>query len=191
MFNWTNYYLTKRLILCRLIFQMHYTKKSPLDQVIAWCQTDVRTSRDHVIRFGLQIVYVCLYIRPSQYHHCAKLSEDIELIKCLSDTFCRVCKIKHIISVIHYTICRAVCFQFTHSPCDDWDNIYILCLIIITKSEVWNVILSLGLGHETMACLWICDMAWLLCRTFVSWWYLPQIWPSITTMLGTLLMIDT
>ena len=42
------------------------------------------------IRFGLQIVFVCLYITPSHYH-CANLSEDIEPIKCLSDIFCRVC----------------------------------------------------------------------------------------------------
>ena len=33
------------------------------------------------IRFGLQIVFVCLYITTSHYHHCAKLSEYIELIK--------------------------------------------------------------------------------------------------------------
>ena len=44
------------------------------------------------IRFGLQIVLVCLYSTPSHYHHCANLSEDIELIKCLSDIFCRVCE---------------------------------------------------------------------------------------------------
>ena len=44
------------------------------------------------IRFGLQIVLVCLYITPSHYHHCANLSEDIELIKCLSDIFCQVCE---------------------------------------------------------------------------------------------------
>ena len=35
------------------------------------------------IRFGLQIVLVCLYSTPSHYHHCANLSEGIELIKCL------------------------------------------------------------------------------------------------------------
>ena len=35
-------------------------------------------------------------------------------------------KIKHILSVIHYTICGAVCFHFTHFSCDYWDNIYIL-----------------------------------------------------------------
>ena len=42
------------------------------------------------IRFGLQIVFVCLYITPSHYHPCANLSEDIEIMNCLSDIFCRV-----------------------------------------------------------------------------------------------------
>ena len=71
------------------------------------------------MRFGLQIVLVCLYSTPSHYHHYAYLSEGIELIKCQSDIFCRVCKIKHILSVIHYTICGVVCFQFTHFSCDN------------------------------------------------------------------------
>ena len=31
-----------------------------------------------------------LYITPSHYNHCAHLSEDNELIKCLSDIFCPV-----------------------------------------------------------------------------------------------------
>ena len=30
--------------------------------------------------------------------------------------------------------------------------------------------------------LWICDMARLLRGTFVSWWYLPRIWPFVTDM---------
>ena len=37
-----------------------------------------------------------------------------------------VSKIKHILSVIHCTICGAVCFQFTHFSCDDCENIYTL-----------------------------------------------------------------
>ena len=37
-----------------------------------------------------------------------------------------VSKIKHILSVIHYTICGAVCFQFTHFSYDDWENRYTL-----------------------------------------------------------------
>ena len=78
------------------------------------------------IRFGLQILLVCLYSTPSHYHHCADLSEGIELIKCLSDIYFVDCvnTIKHILSVIHYTRCGAVCFQFTHFCCDDWENIY-------------------------------------------------------------------
>ena len=42
--------------------------------------------------FGLADLFVCLYITPSHYHHCANVSEDIELIKCLSDIVCRVCE---------------------------------------------------------------------------------------------------
>ena len=38
--------------------------------------------------------------------------------------------IKHILSAIHstinYTICGTVCFQFTHTPRDDWENIWTL-----------------------------------------------------------------
>ena len=92
-------------------------------------------STNSQIRFDLKIVFVYLYIASSHYHHCASLYEDIELIKCLSDIVCRVCKIRHILSVIHYKTRGAVCFQLTHFPCDDWENIYILCLIIIIESE--------------------------------------------------------
>ena len=33
-----------------------------------------------------------------------------------------------------------------------WLRWYILCLIIIIKSEVWTITHCLGLGHETMVC---------------------------------------
>ena len=69
------------------------------------------------------------------------------------------------------------------------ERIYILCLIIIIKSEVLTSTHCLWLCHETMVCavclsifLWICDMAGLLRGTFVSWWYLPRNWPSVTDM---------
>ena len=69
------------------------------------------------------------------------------------------------------------------------ERIYILCLITIIKSAVWTITHCLGLGNETMVCavclfifLWICDMAGLLRATFVSWWYLHRIWPSVTDM---------
>ena len=67
--------------------------------------------------------------------------------------------------------------------------IYILCLNIIIKSEIWTITHCLGSGHEIMVCavclsifLWICDMAGFLRGTFVSWWYLPRIWPPVTDM---------
>ena len=71
-----------------------------------------------------------------------------------------------------------------------WLREYILCLIIIIiKLEVWTITHCLGLGHETMVStvclsrfLWICDMAGLLRGTFVCWWYLLRIWPSVTDM---------
>ena len=49
-------------------------------------------SSNNWVRFGLLIAFVCLYVTPSHYHHCANLSEYIELIKYLSDIFCRVCE---------------------------------------------------------------------------------------------------
>ena len=52
----------------------------------------VYDSANSRIRFGLQIVFVCFYITPSHYHHCANLFEDVEHIKYLSDIFCRVCE---------------------------------------------------------------------------------------------------
>ena len=77
------------------------------------------------IHFGLQIVFVCLYITPSHYHHCANLSEDIELINARQIYFVEcVSKIEHILSVTHHTIYGAVCFQFTHFHCDDCENTY-------------------------------------------------------------------
>ena len=102
------------------------------------------------IRFGLQIVFVCLYSPPSHYHHCASLSEGIELIKGLSDIFCRVCKIKHILSVFHDTKCGALYVFGLPISLVKIEGIYILCLIIIIKLEVWTITHCLGLGHETM-----------------------------------------
>ena len=68
-------------------------------------------------------------------------------------------KIKHILSVIHCTICGAVCFQFTHFLCDDWENIYIYIYIYIYTLSYYhhqigsmNYYPFLGLGHETMVC---------------------------------------
>ena len=79
------------------------------------------------IRFVLTIVFVCLYIIPSHYHHCANLSEDIELIKRLSDKFCSVCEYDkaYFLSYPWYTTWGCV-FSVYPFPCDDWEDIYTL-----------------------------------------------------------------
>ena len=91
------------------------------------------------MRFGLQITFVCLYITSSHYHHCANLSEDNELIKCLSDIFCRVCEWDkaHSLSYPLYNIWGCV-FAVYPFPLW-WLRGYILCFIIIIKSEVWTI----------------------------------------------------
>ena len=61
---------------------------------------DSANNRTH---FGLQIVFVCLYIAPFHFHHCANLSEDIEIIKCLSDIFCPVWIILSILFLLSHT----------------------------------------------------------------------------------------
>ena len=87
------------------------------------------------IRFGFQIVLVCLYSIPSQYHHRANLSEGIELINACQIYFVGcVSKIKHILSVISHTICGAVSFQLTHFSCDDWENVYIYVVLLSSSN---------------------------------------------------------
>ena len=104
------------------------------------------------IRFGLQIVFVCLYITSSHYHHRANLSEDIELMKFLSDIFCRVCEWDYAYSLSYpfYDIWGCV-FSVYLSPLW-WLREYILCLTIIIKSEVWTITHCLGLRLETVVC---------------------------------------
>ena len=86
------------------------------------------------IRLFVQSVHHLIIIIVQTYLKALNIQNTCQIyfVECVS-------KIKHILSLIHYTICGAVCFQFTHFSCDDWDNIYILCLIIIIKSEVWTI----------------------------------------------------
>ena len=56
---------------------------------------------------------------------------QIYFVECVS-------KVEHILSVIHYTICGAACFQFTHFPCDDWENISIYIYIYINTLSYYH-----------------------------------------------------
>ena len=60
----------------------------------------------------LIIIIVQTYLKAMNLSNACQ----IYFVQCVS-------KIKHILSVIHYTSCGAVCFQFTDFSCDDWDNI--------------------------------------------------------------------
>ena len=71
----------------------------------------------------LIIIIVQTYLKASNlYNSC-----QIYFVECVS-------KIKHILSIIHYTLCGAVCFQFIHFPCDDWENIYIYTYFVLLSS---------------------------------------------------------
>ena len=81
--------------------------------------------------------------------------DDATIISIMTIYFVEcVSKIRHFLSVIHYTIPGAVCFQFIHFLVMI-ERIYILCLIIIIKSEVWTITHCLGLGHDTMVCAFL------------------------------------
>ena len=105
------------------------------------------------IQFGLQIVFVCLYITPSHYHHCANFiwkhwTYKMPVRYNLSSVWVRL-SIFSQLSIIQYV---GLCVFSLPISFVMIERIYILCLIIIIKSEVWTITHCLGLGHETMVC---------------------------------------
>ena len=119
------------------------------------------------IRFGLQIVFVLLHLIIIIVQ---TLSGDTELIKCLSDIVCRVwvrLSIFSQLSIIQYV---GLCVFSLPISFVMIERIYILCLIIIIKSEVWTITHCLGLGHETMVCA-VCLSIFSLIKNiaFCSW----------------------
>ena len=107
------------------------------------------------IRLGLQIMLVCLYSTPSHYHHCANLSEGIELIKMpvryiLSSVWVWL-SIFSLLSIIQYVGLYVFGLPISLVVTERiYIYICILCLIIIIKSEVWTITHCLGFSHETM-----------------------------------------
>ena len=127
---------------CYIIFCHLYTFRENREFVFISI-VHFTTSANSRIRLGLQIVFVCLYITPSHSHHCANFIWRNWTYKLLfrynlSSVWVRL-SIFSQLSIIQYV---GLCFQFTHFLCDDWENVYILCLIIIIKSEVWTITLK-------------------------------------------------
>ena len=90
----THYHIFRWLCVCLRCLLHHimsliaYTFRENRDFVFIII-VQFRMSANSRIRFGLQIVFVCLYITTYHHHHCANVSE---LRKCLSGIFCRVCE---------------------------------------------------------------------------------------------------
>ena len=129
------------------------------------------------IRFALQIILICLYSAPSHYHHCANLSEDIKTYKM---------PVRYILlsvwvfsqwsiiqSIIQYV---GLCVFSLPTPLVMIERIYILCLIIIIKSEVY-ITHCLGLGHETMVCA-VCLSIFFSFSTCIFLYHKPNKTPS-------------
>ena len=71
---------------------------------------------------------------------------QIYFVECVS-------KIKHIFSVIHYTIYGAVCFQFTHFPCDDRENIHFILLSSSIGSMNYYPLFRVRSWNNGMSCM--------------------------------------
>ena len=104
-------------------------------------------------RFGLQIVFICLYITPSHYHHCANFiwrhwNYKMPVRYNLSSVWVRF-SIFSQLSIIQYV---GLCVFSLPISFGMIERIYIRCLMIIIKSEVWIITHCLGFGHETMVC---------------------------------------
>ena len=114
------------------------------------------------IRFGLQIVFVCLYITLSHYHHCANFiwrhwTHEMPVRYNLSSVWVRL-SIFSQLSIIQYVGLCVISLPIYFVMIK---RMYILGLIIIIKSEVWTITHCLGLGHETMVCA--------VCRSIFLW----------------------
>ena len=105
------------------------------------------------IRFGLQIVFVCLYITLSHYQHCANFiwrhwTYKMPVRYNLSSVWVRLSLFSQL-SIIQYV---GLCVFSLPISFVMIERMYILRLIIIIKSEAWTITHCSGLGIETMVC---------------------------------------
>ena len=81
------------------------------------------------IHYGLQVVFVCLQITQSLYHHYADSTEGFELIKCLPGICCRVCvqDWDYSRNYLSFNIWSCVSSAYPIS-CHDCQNVYLILL---------------------------------------------------------------
>ena len=134
------------LILSLIVFTFRENREFVFISIVQFMM-----SANSRIRFGLQIVFVCLYITPSHYHHCANCIWRHRTYKMpvrynLSSVWVRLSMFSQL-SIIQYV---GLCVFSLPISFVMIEIIYILCLIIMINSEVWTITHCLGLGHETM-----------------------------------------
>ena len=92
------------------------------------------------IHFGLQMVFVCLYITPSHYHHCANFiwrhwTYEMPVRYNLSSVWVRL----SVFSRQSIIQCVGLCVFSLPISFMMIQRIYMLCLISIITSEVWTI----------------------------------------------------
>ena len=93
------------------------------------------------IHFGLNIVFVYLYITPSHYHHCASIFENIELIKMpVRYIFSCVWVRKNTFSQLPIIQCVVLCVFSLPISLVMTDRIYILVLLSSSKEWVLPIV---------------------------------------------------
>ena len=143
----------------------------PLLSYFSWlCALSQIHSEKTKILFSLLLCSLWWLCRSYSFvctlHHVIKiivcyLSEDITLIKCLSNIFCRVWVRLSTISQLSILQYMGLCVFNLPISLVTIKIIYILCLIIIIKLKVWTIIHCLGLGHGTMICV-VCLSLYIL-----------------------------
>ena len=130
-------------IICHLL-HTHSGKTRICFLFIAWFMMSANSR----IRFGLQIVFALLYITPSSL--CKLIwrhwTYKMPVRHILSSVWVRL-SIFPQLSIMQY---MGLCVFSLPISLVMVERIYILWLIIITKSDVWTIIHCLGSGHETM-----------------------------------------
>ena len=100
------------------------------------------------MRFGLPIVFVCLYITPSHYHLWGHWICKMPVRYILSNMWVTLSIFPQLYIIQYVGLCA---FRWPIAPVMI-ERIYILCLIIIIKSEKWTITHCLWLGHEWIIC---------------------------------------
>ena len=119
---------------------------------MAWCRHAIFAVRDDAVDWHNDNLrcHHCTYKMPIRY--------------ILSSVWVRL-SIFSPLSIIQYVGLYVFSLPISHVMIE---RVYILCLIIIIKSEVWTITHCLGLGHETMVFA-VCLSIFLLTTKLASW----------------------